>query len=257
MAAADAGPPLLVDDMTHFDASMPPPISLLPPDAGETLGGYYTYSDDPASNYMGLRGATTGTSNLGDTPISPAISNSDGTQITGAICFGSGQLGAEAGTVVGYAGIGLNLLIGSPPYSLQDPVCSGSPPFPFDASKYSGVSFYILVDASAGSAFNIRFQIPDTQTGDHCAKPTPACVDTDGSTAGCYDDFGADVPFMAGSWTKVTYKWSDLAQQTWGDQYTSFKTDQLLGMKWQVNGAGVDAALDSFRFCLSNIYFTP
>ena len=257
MTAADAGNGLLVDDMTEFDASMPPPISMPPPGMGETPGGYYTYSDDPASNYLGMRGATTGTSNLGDTPVSPSVPEPDGTTISGAVCFGAGSLGAEAGMVVGYAGLGMNLVIGSPPYSLQDTVCSGSPPFAFDASKYSGVSFYIYVDSSAGPDPNIRFNMPDTQTGDHCAKPTPACVAADGGTGDCYDDFGADVSFTSGTWTKVMYKWSDLAQESWGAQYTAFKNDQILGMKWQVNGGGVDAALDSFRFCISNIYFTP
>jgi hypothetical protein len=40
-------------------------------------------------------------------------------------------------------------------------------------------------------------------------------------------------------------------------QFTAMRTDQLIGMKWQANGAGVDAAAEPFQFCISDIYFTP
>jgi hypothetical protein len=52
-----------------------------------------------------------------------------------------------------------------------------------------------------------------------------------------------------------------LGQGTWGAQFGALRTDQLIGMKWQANGPGaVDGggpSGDSFKFCISNIYFTP
>jgi hypothetical protein len=65
------------------------------------------------------------------------------------------------------------------------------------------------------------------------------------------------VTFTPGSWTKVSFKWDDLGQLLFGARYTAIKKDQLIGMKWQVNGPGPDAAAESFNFCISDIYFTP
>jgi len=157
---------------------------------------------------------------------------------------------------VNYAGLGMSIVY-APQDSPMDPTCpTGDPPVPFDASHYSGVSFYINVDPSdSGPPPSIHFDMPDTQTADHCVRPIPACALAD--AGGCYDDFGSDVPFTPGTWTKVKFVWSDLTQGGWGQPFGALKTNQLIGMKWQVNGPGPDAADETFNFCISNIYFTP
>jgi hypothetical protein len=233
---------LLVDNMT---ATVGTQVSMTVP-AGDTPGSYYVYSDYPAGSM------TIGTAQLVDVPVSPAVTNADGSEIIGKLCLGGGTDGLEAGVVVNYAGLGMSLVYGAA--DAAPPGCSGSPPFAFDASHYSGVSFYILVAASDASAPSIHFGVPDTQTADPCSVPIPACADND---AGCYDDFGSDITFTPGVWSKVSFTWEQLTQQNWGAQYNALKTNQLIGMKWQVNGPGPDASAEPFQFCISDIYFTP
>jgi hypothetical protein len=213
-------------------------ISLqVPP--GQSPGSYYTYSDrDKAvSNYLGVMSLVTGTSQLFDTPVMPAIPEPDGATISGELCFG--------GRVVGYAGLGMSFVYGNPPDATPE---SGiSSPVPFDASRYSGISFYILVEASDAELPILRFGIPDTQTADPAAWPTAACSLFDGG--GCDDDFGATITPTAGTWTKVSLQWADLGQVGFGMGFTAIKTDQLIGMKWQANGPGLDAATESCELC--------
>ncbi len=246
-AGEGGGVALLVDDMTAKTGTQ---IRLQVP-AGDTPGSYYTYSDRSAaaSNYLGMMSIVTGTSQLADAPVTPAVTNPDGSQIVGELCFG--------GRVVGYAGLGMNLVYGNAPDATPE---SGlSSPIPFDASRYSGISFYIRVDPNDATPLpSVHFGVPDTQTADPAAWPTSDCAKVDGGV--CDDDFGADVTFAAGQWTKVAFQWSDLTTQGFGMPSLvngSIRKDQLIGMKWQANGAGVDAAIDSFNFCISDIYFTP
>jgi hypothetical protein len=261
--AASDGPPLtdaqveggglglLVDNMTATNGTQ---ISLAVA-PGETPGSYSTYRD-PNSHSIG-------TAQLSDTHVLPPVTNTDGSEIVGELCFGGGTNGSLAGTVVDYAGLNMNFAYGVPPDSAPD---SGSSALPFDASSYSGVSFYIFAGVFDGPAASIRFGVPDTQTADPRAWPAAECAidgGIDGSSDGastsqpCDDDFASDLIVTPGTWTKVSFKWSDLAQQSWGVQFTALRTDQLIGMKWQANGAGVDAGAEPFQFCISDIYFTP
>jgi hypothetical protein len=243
-AGEAAGLGLLVDNMMATKGTQ---IALQVP-ASQVPGTFYVYSDVPVENASFMMSFIPASGQLLDAPVSPVVKNADGSQIAGEICFG--------GQVVSYAGLGMNLAQ-EPQDAPNDPNCpDGPPPVPFDASHYSGVSFYILVDASDGPTPSIHFGIPDSQTGDKCVHPKPACNLAD--AGGCYDDFASDVTFKPGMWTKVTYKWSDLSQGGWGQSFLSLKTNQLIGMKWQANGPGVDASASaSFNFCISDIYFTP
>jgi hypothetical protein len=253
--AEGSGLGLLVDNMTAPTGTQ---ISLQVAD-GDIPGSYYTYSDYPVSAASGGMSVVVGDRQLVDTPIAPSLPQSDGAQIVGEICLGGGTNGSVPGQVVTYAGLGMNLVYGAIPDAASDAMCPPaglSPPVSFDASHYSGVSFYIWVDPTDGAAPlpSVHFGIPDMQTADKCSIPAVACAQSD---AGCYDDFGSDVTFTPGKWTKASFKFADLSQLGFGAAFTALKTDQLIGMKWQANGAGPDAAIESFRFCISDIYFTP
>jgi hypothetical protein len=241
-SAETGGSGLLVDNMTAATGTR---IALVVP-GGDTPGSYYAYSDYPVSAASGDTSSVTGTGQLKDVHLTNPITNADGSQIVGELCFG--------GTVVGFAGLGMNLVYGNPPDATPE---SGlSSPIPFDASHYSGVSFYINVDPADGPTPTIRFGMPDTQTADPTAWPTSACTLMDGGK--CDDDFGGSVTYTPGMWSKVSFKWNELALVGFGPNFSSIKTNQLIGMKWQANGAGADAAaVDSFNFCISTIYFTP
>jgi len=235
-----AGPGVLVDNMSADAGTQ---ISLVVNrDAGLSPGSYYTYDDNNS--------LMTGTSQLADVPVSPAASDdASGPPITGELCVN--------GTVFEYAGLGMSLVYAPPPADAAPG--SLSSPTPFDASQYSGISFdFYLAPAEAGAPLpdSIHFGVPDIQTADHAADPNSACALADASA--CNDDFGGDVEFTPGQWTKNSYTWDSLQQETWGMQFTAINQKQLIGMKWQANNsAGADAGLESFNFCISNIYFTP
>jgi hypothetical protein len=239
-AAEGGGLGLLVDNMTATTGTR---ASLVVP-ADETPGSYYTYFLNSFSS-TGLPTRVTATSSLGDVPVTPVVVNPDGSQIVGKLCFG--------GSVVDFAGLGMSLAYGSPPDASPE---AGSSPVPFDASHYSGVSFYILGNAPDASISTVHFSVPDTQTADPQAWATSVCAETEGGV--CDDDFGADVPYVPGQWTKVAFKWDALSEQGFGlPPFSALRTGQLIGMKWQVNGGGVDASIETFNFCISDIYFTP
>ena len=234
---------LLVDNMTMA----PPSITLeLTVPAGESPGSYYTY-EDMLSDSMGTMTLVESTGQLQDKPVSPPVMNPDGTTIQGEICV--------SGRVTEYGGLGLSLAYGHPPDASPESGLSSA--VPFDASQYSGASFYIMtVGDDAGAPPTVHFSIPDTQTADPAAWPAAAC-DFDGGI--CDDDFGQDATPQANNvWTKVTAPFVTLSQQDFGTQFPNgILSNQLIGMKWQVNGDGSDASIVPFQFCISDIYFTP
>jgi hypothetical protein len=220
--------------------------------AGDTPGSYYAYSD-VGSPFV------TGTAQLDDTIFPTPITTSDGSKLTGEICFG--------GLVQAYAGLGMTLAYTKAADAAANALSS---PTPFDASAYNGVSFYILVSPSdSGMMPLIHFGIPDTQTADPVAWPRTDCAANDAGPGQCDDDFGADLAITPGTWTKFTFSLSAntpdalgdpaLAQESWGAQFPGgLRTNALIGMKWQANGAGPDGGnSEYFNFCISNIYFTP
>jgi len=224
----------------------PPSITLeLTVPAGESPGSYYTY-DDTESDSMGNMTYVVSTGQLKDTPVTPAITNSDGTTIQGEICLKGGA--------TEYVGLGLSLAYGHAPDASPESGLSSA--VPFDASKYSGASFYIMtLGDDAGTPPSVHFNIPDTQTADKAAWPAAAC-NVDGGI--CDDDFGTDATPQANNvWTKIVAPFSQLNQQHFGTQFTQIASNQLIGMKWQVNGNGEEASLVEFTFCISDIYFTP
>src|SRR5262249_11051786 len=146
--------------------------------------------------------------------------NPDGSKLAGKLCVGRDN--ASPGTVLNYAGLNLNFAYGTSAGALPDAASSA---LPFDAGQYSGVSFYLFVDPrDGGQTPAIRFGVPATQTADPAAWPTSACrpqpggaasdaadgaVDGAAATNPCDDDFGADLTFAPGAWTKMAFHWSD------------------------------------------------
>jgi hypothetical protein len=233
---------LLVDNMTMA----PPSITLeLTVPAGESPGSYYTY-EDMLSDSMGTMTLVESTGQLQDKPVSPPVMNPDGTTIQGEICV--------SGRVTEYGGLGLSLAYGHPPDASPESGLSSA--VPFDASQYSGASFYIMtVGDDAGTPPTVHFSIPDTQTADPAAWPAAAC-NVDGGI--CDDDFGLDATPQANNvWTPVLAPFAQLSQQHFGTAFGMILSNQLIGMKWQVNGNGSDASIVPFEFCISDIYFTP
>jgi hypothetical protein len=189
---------------------------------------------------------TEATSRLADNAVSPSVTNPDGSEIVGELCFN--------GKVVSYAGLGLTLAYGNAPDATPESGTSSATPF--DAHTYSGVSFYFMVvGADAAPLPSVHFSVPDTQTADKAAWPAAACNVSGGT---CDDDFGGDLTLTAANvWTKQSFPFVTLSQGGWGSAFSAIMSNQLIGMKWQVNGNGEDAGITPFNFCISDIYFTP
>ncbi len=94
---------------------------------------------------------------------------------------------------------------------------------PYDASQYSGVSFW------AKGPAHIRFEIPDSDT-------TPE----GGNCKDCYNDFGIDLALTA-RWELYTIPFEWLSQRPgWGDPYPTVARNGLYAFEWQFGTPGRD-----------------
>ncbi len=112
------------------------------------------------------------------------------------------------------------------------------PKGPYDASKYTGISFWAKV--GPGSTKTVRLKVPDVNT------------DPDGKVCKeCFNDFGADLT-LTEQWKKYTFSFASLKQmKDWGDPTpASINKSKLYGMQWQVNdsGAAYDIWIDDVQF---------
>jgi endoglucanase len=109
----------------------------------------------------------------------------------------------------------------------------------YDASKYTGVSFFAKV--GTGSQTNVRLKIPDVNT------------DPDGKVCTeCFNDFGLDLE-LTDQWKKFTIPFAQMSQMDgWGSpQKDHIDKTKLYGMQWQVNKAGA-----SYDIWVSDVQFT-
>lgn len=123
-----------------------------------------------------------------------------------------------------YAAMGLNFM---------------SPRAAYDASKYTGVSFYAKV--GAGSQRRVRLRMPDVDTdpqGKICTV--------------CFNDFGVNLE-LTDQWQEVRIPFARMNQlEGWGSpQKDHIDPANLYGMQWQVNqpGASYDVWVSDVRFC--------
>lgn len=123
-----------------------------------------------------------------------------------------------------YAGMGFNLT---------------DPKGQFDASAFTGISFYAKV--GSGSVKAVRLKIPDVNT------------DPDGKVCTeCFNDFGVDLE-LTDQWKKFTIPFTQMSQMDgWGSpQKDHIDKTKLYGMQWQVNKPGA-----SYDIWVSDVQFT-
>jgi hypothetical protein len=115
-----------------------------------------------------------------------------------------------------------------------DPLFAGlgfsftDPKGPYDATSYTGVSFYAKVGAK--STKTVRLKLPDVNT------------DPDGRVCKeCFNDFGTDLT-LTGDWKKYTIPFAAMKQmKDWGDPNPpAVNKAKVYGMQWQVTDTGVD-----------------
>ncbi len=128
--------------------------------------------------------------------------------------------------------------------SAGDPLFAGmgfsftDPKGPYDASAYTGVSFYGKV--GAGSTKAVRLKVPDIDTdpsGKRCTE--------------CFNDFGADLT-LTEQWKKYTVPFATMKQmEGWGSPAPpAVDKSKLFGLQWQVVAQGVsyDVWIDDVQF---------
>jgi endoglucanase len=117
-------------------------------------------------------------------------------------------------------------------FSFTDPKAA------YDASAFSGVSFYAKV--GPGSTANVRLKLPDANT-DPAGK---ACSE-------CFNDFGTDLT-LTGDWQKYVAPFAAMKQmEGWGAPHpAAVDSAKLFGLQWQVTqaGASYDVWVDDVRF---------
>ena len=125
-----------------------------------------------------------------------------------------------------------------------DPLFAGmgfsftDPKGPYDASKYTGISFWAKV--GPGSTKTVRLKVPDVNT------------DPDGKVCKeCFNDFGADLT-LTDQWKKYTIPFAAMKQmKDWGDPNpANVNKAKLYGLQFQVNdtGASYDLWVDDLEF---------
>jgi endoglucanase len=128
--------------------------------------------------------------------------------------------------------------------SAGDPLFAGmgfsltDPKGPYDATEYSGVSFYAKV--GPGSTKAVRLKVPDINTDPAGKKCTE-----------CFNDFGADLT-LTEQWQKYTIPFATMKQmEGWGSpQPSTIDKSKLYGLQWQVaaQGASYDVWIDDVQF---------
>lgn len=112
---------------------------------------------------------------------------------------------------------------------------------PYDASKYSGISFWAKSDAGTQ---NLRALFPDKDT-----DPDAGLCKTAGNTNQCYDHYGFRMTIAPG-WNRYTVSFKNLTQDGWGRQGTAFDPSSLFQIFFQF------PANATFALWLDNIAFT-
>jgi hypothetical protein len=99
---------------------------------------------------------------------------------------------------------------------------------PYDASKYTGISFWAKIDAGTSSVVRVNFPDKDTQPdGNLCSTASNAGADA------CYDHYGYRIT-LSSTWTKYTIMFSQLATQNWGRGGSGFDPASLYQVLFQI-----------------------
>jgi endoglucanase len=202
VAAKECGEAGLIDDGEDGNNQSAP---------GGGRGGYwYTFKDASATSVDPQAGAYGG----------GAFTMSEGGHGSSWAARFHGKIGTGA---VVYAGLGVNFV---------------DPKAQYDASKYTGVSFWARrADNSTGK---VRLKVPDVNTD----KEAGVCTE-------CFNDFGADFNFTT-EWKQYVVPFKAMRQLAgWGAPHKPHVTaDKIYGLQWQVQvpSANFDIYIDDVKF---------
>jgi hypothetical protein len=91
---------------------------------------------------------------------------------------------------------------------------------PYNASKYTGITFWAKVDPGSSSVVKVAFPDKDTQPDGNICQPNTT------GTLACYDHYYSRVTLTT-TWTKYVVPFSALKQEGWGHAGTAFDPSTL------------------------------
>ena len=98
---------------------------------------------------------------------------------------------------------------------------------PYNASKYTGISFWAKVDSGTSAVLHVAFPDKDTYPDGGICK-----TNVTGPTA-CFDHYGSR-PTLTTDWKKYTVSFSQISQDGWGLQGTKFDPSSLYEVLFQI-----------------------
>jgi len=196
-------------------------LGSIAPICGRT-GYWYTYNDMTAG---AVQTPAAGKAFTDSAIVPPRTTEDGGTSSMAARTTGSGF------TAYG-AGMG---------FDLDDPG-AGAAKHTYDASSYSGVTFWAMGSAGGSVRFNVADKATDPSGG--------ICMGSTG-TDQCNDHHGHAL-MLTTTWQEFTFTWAQLTQQGFGYAEATLDTSDLIGMQFQVG-----APTGSFDVWIDDIAFTP
>jgi hypothetical protein len=95
---------------------------------------------------------------------------------------------------------------------------------PYDASKYTGISFWAKIDAGTSPGIRVAFPDKDTQPDGNICQPGT-----------CYNHYGYLINPLTTTWTKYTVSFSKLTQELgWGHLGTAFDPTTLYQVTFDI-----------------------
>jgi hypothetical protein len=116
---------------------------------------------------------------------------------------------------------------------------------PYDASKYTGISFWAKVDSGSVTGIRVAFPDQDTQPDGNQCTTNPSS-----GPSACYDHYGQRLTFTT-TWTKYKVPFSALSQDGWGRAGVAFDPTTLYEVLFQIPvGASFSIWIDDVAFIL-------
>jgi len=195
-------------------------------DARGRNGSFFTYNDATPAGVQ-----------------APPAGDASPVEIPGGRCTSKWALHVSAKSFTTWgAGFGTDLAYGIAADGGTLVVDGGSSRGTYDASTYTGISFWARVEP--GSKPGLRLNVADSTTAPEGGK----CVNVDTSPDRCFDDFGQSLGITS-TWDYFKIPFSAMTQRGFGLKGTSIDKAHLYGIQFQAPASvDYDVWLDDLAF---------
>jgi hypothetical protein len=204
----------LIDDMEIADANIP---------FNDGRQGFWSVAND---------GTAGGKQTPSPTVIMSMIPGGRGTSLSAFHTTASGYTASGA-----HVGVDLNR--------------KGATRSTYDASPYTGVHFWIRVEAASPTAVHLAILDKHTDPGGALCCPAMTDCTNGGNIANglCYDHFGVDLQPLTTTWSERTVTFAQLDQVGWGDnKVTDLDAAHVFAIQFNWISAAMDLWIDDISF---------